>query len=178
MARRRTEYRCQVSQVVIDRVVPTASPPIEPMTRHLTRIDRFWWAVGSPVRLAGLAAVTAILMWLAYISIGFSAVMVIAIVVAIAHLLPYMWSGRLVLALDDEGVHDYRRFRRRTYRWDDGYRISENARGTQQFRGLVVSRDGDDDDEPAVLLASWCKSRTDLDALIDKIRASGYPAAF
>jgi hypothetical protein len=150
--------------------------PTFAMTRHLTRVDRFWWAVGSPVRLAGLAAVTLVLMWLGYISIGFSAVVVIAIVVALAHLLPYMWSGRLVLALDEEGVHDFRRFRHRVYPWAEGYRISENARGTQQFRGLVVGRDFED--EPAVLLASWCKSQSDLDGLIERIRSTGYPSDF
>ncbi len=142
--------------------------------RRLTRLDRFWWAVGSPVRLLGLAAVTVVLMYLGYVSIGVSAVYTLAVLIGFLHLVPYMWSGRLVMVIDDRGVHDCRRFRRRTYLWSDGFELAENELRPNQFRGLVMLPE-DEAAESQIVLSSWCKSRDDLDNLIDSIETLGFP---
>ncbi len=147
------------------------------VVRGLSRVDRFWWAVGSPARLAGLILVTVVLMWLGLISIGFSAIVVLAIIIGMAHLMPYMWSARLRLVVDEEGVHDIRRFRRRVYLWSDGYSLYENGMRANQFRGLQVGSD-ESDVEPQALLSSWCKSSNDLDRLVAAVRAAGYQVDF
>jgi hypothetical protein len=165
-----------VSQTVDD-VMAARPHQRSRVVRSLSPADRFWWAVGSPARLIGLLVVMFLLMWLGYISIGFSAIVVLGLLVGMAHLMPYMWSARLRLVVDQYGVYDIRRFRRRVYLWSDGYLLYENGTKAQQFRGLEICSDGPDT-APRVLLASWCKSSHDLDLLIASIRAAGYDVDF
>jgi hypothetical protein len=147
-----------------------------PFSRRLLPLDRFWWAVGSPTRLVGMFVIIGIIMWLAFISIGWSALLFILGMVLFAHFVPFMWAARLGIRIDEVGVHDFRRFRHLIYRWDDGCQIFANVGRVEHFRGLVVLI-GPDNTEPRVLLGSWCRDRAQLRVLIRDIRASGYLVA-
>ncbi len=142
-------------------------------SRRLSLSDRLWWSVGSPVRLTSLIAFTGVTAWLGLISIGWSAVAFLVGLVAFVHILPFMWARRLRLVIDHVGVHDQRRFRSRSYRWDQGCAIWENQAQHQHFRGLIVT-DKAGLSQPAVMLSSWCRGRAELTELCDQIRAAGY----
>ncbi len=133
------------------------------------------WSIGSPVRAVGFAGFAALLAWLAYVSIGLSAVVVIGLVVVTAHWVPYVLAGRNRLSVTHDGITDHLRFRTRHYAWDDiiDLTVMTVHRSTH---GLVVelrhATEPAGSSRPEFLRASWRPSPLDAQRLLDSVMAT------
>ncbi len=156
----------------------------------LTKRQRIQWSLGSPARAIGFAGFTALLCWLAYVSIGLSAVLVIMIVVVAAHWVPYLLAGRSRLRVTDAGITDHLRFRTRHYAWEE-IKALEVMTLHRSTHGLVVelgdtsngSTNGSstgsstgsssgDHSRTEFLRASWRPSLREAQQLLDSVRAA------
>lgn len=125
---------------------------------------------GSPVR-GGVGLVSAaVITWLGAISVGPSAVIAIAVLMALFWGVPYGWAGRLRLVIDDTGVTDVSRFRRFHHPWDDGVLGWESVGG---HTTVVLRLPGETD--PVWLLSGWCPNRRTAEAVLATFANQGWP---
>jgi hypothetical protein len=163
-----------------DCAVRGAKPGVPPraVSFRLTVRQRLLWAVGSPVRCISFCVFLLFICWLGFISIGFSAVVVILAFVGFGHWIPFALSGRNRLVASETGLHDLIRFRKRTYLWSDIVRL-HIASPAPFVHGLVVDvldrSSGDVFGE--FLRASWRPSRDEAVDLLSDISEAGWGPA-
>jgi hypothetical protein len=140
------------------------------LTFTLTRRQRLLWSLGSPTRAVGVLAVTIGLCWLSIVSIGWSAVCVLVIILLSGHWLSYVLAGRNRLTVDLEGVYDHARFHKRFYPWSD---VIDLQVGTpvRHLHGLVIQLT--DPPGPPVqkfLRSSWRPSVEEAQAVLTRMQ--------
>jgi hypothetical protein len=141
----------------------------------LSRSQRARWAIGTPLRAGGFAAFTALICWLAFISIGLAAVAVILILVAVGHWVPFVLAGRNRLGASPDGLYDHVRFHKREFAWASIVRIHVVS-PAQAVHGLVadVLDHSTGDVRGEFLRASWRPTRHDAETLLNQIESLGW----
>jgi hypothetical protein len=118
--------------------------------------------------------VTAVVCWLGLITIGWSAVRVVLALVLSGHWFSYAIAGRSRLSFSAAGIHDHTRFAKRHFSWEDMGDLRADT-PVKHLHGLVFDEEDRNGYVTRFLRASWRPSLNEVELLLDKATAAGWP---
>jgi hypothetical protein len=147
--------------------------PVE-LTFQLSRRQRVLWSLGSPFRAICVFGVTAVVCWLGLVTIGWSAVRVVSALVLSGHWFSYAIAGRSRLSFTAEGIYDHTRFAKRHFAWADMNDLRA-ATPVRHLHGLVFDHQDRNGSLVRFLRASWRPSLSEVETILDRATAAGWP---